>query len=61
MGLSYMIVAGGDPCQAEFSKADIPLVSLSLAFNDSVLVHCVRRGPTYWMVRCPPLQIDLRQ
>jgi hypothetical protein len=37
------------------------LVFVSLAFNDSVLDRYVRRGPTYWLVGCPPLRIDLRQ
>jgi hypothetical protein len=61
MGLSYMKVAGGDPCEAEFSKAGLLSIAVSFAFKHGTLAPRIRRGLTYWLFRCPPLQIDLQQ
>jgi hypothetical protein len=61
MRLSYMKVAGGDPCEAEFSKAGLSSIAVSFAFKQGALAPRIRRGRTYWLFRYPPLQIDLQQ
>lgn len=61
MRLSYMKVAGGDACEAEFSKAGLLSMAVSFSFKHGALASCIRRGLTYWLFRYRPLQIDLQQ